>query len=30
LVWKINGGQIVTDRTINLTDMQALTRRVEN
>ena len=29
LVWKITGGQIVTDRTIGLTEMQALTRRVE-
>lgn len=30
LVWKITGGQIVTDRVINLTDMQTLTRRIEN
>jgi branched-chain amino acid transport system substrate-binding protein len=30
LVWKINNGQIVTDRTIGLTEMQALTRRIEN
>lgn len=30
LVWKITGGQIVTDRTITIEDMQSLTRRIEN
>jgi branched-chain amino acid transport system substrate-binding protein len=30
LVWRITGGQIVTDRTISIEDMQALMRRVEN
>ena len=30
LVWKITGGQIVTDRTISIEDMQALTKRIEN
>jgi branched-chain amino acid transport system substrate-binding protein len=30
LVWKITGGQIVTDRTISIEDMQALMKRVEN
>jgi branched-chain amino acid transport system substrate-binding protein len=29
LVWKITGGQIVTDRIISIEDMQSLTRRVE-
>jgi branched-chain amino acid transport system substrate-binding protein len=30
LVWKITGGQIVTDRIISIEDMQALMKRVEN
>ncbi len=30
LVWKINDGQIVTDRIITIEDMQALFKRVEN
>jgi branched-chain amino acid transport system substrate-binding protein len=30
LVWRITGGQIVTDRTISIEDMQALMRRIEN
>jgi len=29
-VWKINDGQIVTDRIITIEDMQALFKRVEN
>ena len=30
LVWRITNGQIVTDRTISIEDMQALMRRIEN
>lgn len=30
LVWRITHGQIVTERTISLEDMQALARRIEN
>lgn len=30
LVWKISNGQIVTDRTITIEDMQAISRKVEN
>jgi len=30
LVWKIKDGQIVTDRTITIEEMQALFRRIEN
>ena len=30
LVWKITNGQIVTDRTIAIEEMQALSKRVEN
>lgn len=29
LVWKITGGQIVTDRIISIEDMQALAKRIE-
>ena len=30
LVWKVKDGQIVTDRTISIEEMQALFKRVEN
>jgi branched-chain amino acid transport system substrate-binding protein len=30
LVWRISNGQIVTDRTITIEEMQAISRRVEN
>ena len=30
LVWKVKDGQIVTDRTITIEEMQALFRRIEN
>ncbi|MBM3384232.1 MAG: hypothetical protein FJY40_03750 [Betaproteobacteria bacterium] len=30
LVWKISNGQLVTDRTISIEEMQGLARRIEN
>lgn len=30
LVWKITGGQLVTDRIISIEDMQSLMKRIEN
>ena len=29
LVWKITGGQIVTDRTISIEEMQSLAKRID-